>query len=131
MPRSTTTLPQFQEYVWNQLPERQRERAGREMVNDLVAVVVQEWPDDQLSQSSSGGDMEAATLGELRKTVTRHMQLMYGDKEDEKYGFAWVIILQIILPIVINKVLEWWRKRKENQGRIRIWRRKWVNGTEE
>lgn len=131
MARGTTTLPQFQDYIWSQLPERQRERAGREVVNDLVAAAVQEWPDDQLSQSTSGDELEIATLTELRKTVTRHMQLMYGEKASGEYGMIWLIVLQIVLPIVIDKILEWWRKRKENRGRIRIWRRKWVNGTEE
>lgn len=129
MARSTTTLPQFQDYIWSQIPERQRERAGREMVNDLVAVAVQEWPDELLSQANPGDEVEAAALGQLQKNIDRHMELTYGSKQD--YGMVWIILLQILGPIVIKLILEWWRKRKENRGRIRIWRRKWVNGTEE
>lgn len=129
MARSTTTLPQFQEWVWEQIPVRQREKAGREMVYDMVAVAVQEWPDDELSQSGEGDEIEQEAVAKLKKTIARHLQLVYGEGKDE-YGTIWLLVLQILLPIVISKMLEWWRKRKENRGRIRIWRRKWVNGTE-
>lgn len=129
MARATTTLPQFQEYVWSQLPERQRERVGKEAIYDLVAVAVQEWPDETLSQSSPGDEIEREAIDGLRKNVARHMELVYGGRQD--YGMIWIILLQVFLPIVIEKILEWWRKRKENRGRIRIWRRKWVNGADE
>lgn len=129
MARSTTTLPQFQEYIWSKLPEPQRNRAGKEAVYDLVAVAVQEWPDELLSQSSPGDEIEVTALDKLRKNIDRHMELTYGSKDE--YGMIWIVLLQILGPIVINLILEWWRKRKENRGRIRIWRRKWVNGTEE
>jgi hypothetical protein len=131
MSRPTTSFPQFQDYIWSQIPERQRDRVGREMVNDLVSVVVQEWPDEQLSQANPKGSAELEALGELRKTAARHLQLAYGDEKASEMSLVWMFLLQFILPIVLEKTLEWWRKRKENRGRIRIWRRKWVNDTEE
>lgn len=126
MADSTATLQQFQEFVWDRLP-LQRHKLGREVVNDVIAVAVQEWPDELLSQSKSGDSIELEAVQGLKQSVRRHMELVYGE---EKFGSFWIIALQIMLPIIIDQMLRWWRRRKENRGRIRIWRRKWVDGTE-
>lgn len=98
---------------------------GREGVYDAVAVCVQEWPDDVFCQTKSGDTGEVVATGELIKTVKRHMALTYGE---QKFGTIWLLALQILLPIIVDQILRWWRRRKENQGKLRIWRRKWVNG---
>lgn len=120
----TKTLPQFQEYIWHHLPMR-KHMAGKEAVFDAVAVAVQEWPDEIISACKPGSDGETLATEELIKTVKRHMTLAYGEN---KFGVVWIIALQILLPIMIDLILKWWRRRKENQGRLRLWRRKWVNG---
>lgn len=124
MPPRTTTLPQFQEYIWDQLPY-QRGLLGREALCDVVAIAVQEWPDDELSDTKSGDTGEIKAQGQLTANIRRHLILTYGQ---EKFDAMWVIALQILLPIIIDQMLKWWRRRKENRGRIRIWRRKWTDG---
>lgn len=126
MARPTTTLSQFQEFLWEELPY-QRGMLGGEVVRDVIAVAVQEWPDEQLSSAKPGSPDEDVIKAKLREDICRHMRLVYGD---EKFGTLWLLALQILLPIIIDQMLKWWRKRKENKGRIRIWRRKWINGTE-
>lgn len=123
----TTTLLQFQDYIWAGLPF-QRSMAGREVVRDVVSAAVQEWPDELLSSAKAGSDEETALIQKLTEDVRRHLQLVYGD---EKFGSLWIIALQLLLPIIINQMLMWWRRRKEHKGRVRIWRRKWINGTTE
>ena len=99
--------------------------AGKEAVFDAIAVAVQEWPDEALSSCKSGETGEVIATDELVKSVKRHMTLAYGEK---KFGSLWIVALQLLLPIIVDQMLRWWRRRKDNQGRIRIWRRKWVNG---
>ena len=53
MATRTTTLPQFQEYVWELLPH-QRSMLGREAVFDAINVAIQEWPDELLCGCKSG-----------------------------------------------------------------------------
>lgn len=120
----TKTLPQFQEYIWQHLPMR-KHMAGKEAVFDAVAVAVQEWPDDELSACKAGDKGETVATEQVISNVKRHMTLAYGEK---KFGVLWMVALQILLPIIIDQILKWWRRRKENQGRLRLWRRKWVNG---
>jgi hypothetical protein len=126
MPLPTKTLPQFQDFVWEQLPF-QRGMLGKEVISDVLAVAVQEWPDDALSGCAAGSSEEKEILEQLKGDVRRHLLLTYGS---EKFGSIWIIALQILLPIIIDQMVKWWRRRKEHRGRIRIWRRKWVNGSE-
>lgn len=127
MPLPTRTLEQLQEWVWSELPVR-KNVAGKEAVCDAVSAAVHEWPDEELSSSPAGGEREMAAMLGLSKSVRRHMALVYGEKQ---FGSMWVIALQILLPLIVDLVLKWWRRRKEHRARIRVWRRKWVNGSEQ
>lgn len=116
-----STLNQFQQYVWEQLPPR-REVAGREVVSDLVALAIQEWPADVLSQAEPGSPEEREALRGLLVSMKRQAEFMYGQKQ---FAGLWIIALQILLPIIVKMILEWWRKRKDNRRRLLMWRRKW------
>lgn len=115
------TLQQFQNYVWEQLPPR-RTAAGREVVSDLVALAVQEWPVEALSTVEPGSKEEAKALRDAAVSIKRQAEFMYGQK---RFAGLWVIALQILIPIIVQKMLEWWRRRKDNQRRLLSWRRKW------
>lgn len=117
------TLPMMQEYIWECLPMR-KYMAGREAVFDTVMVLVQEWPDDMLAHTKSGDTGEVIAKGELEKSVRRHLTLTYGEK---KFGTLWIVALQILLPIIIDLLLDWWRRRKDHRGWLRMWRRRWVS----
>lgn len=124
MPSPTRTLEQFQEWVWSELPVR-KNLAGREAVFDAVSAAIHEWPDDELSSLSGGSDQEMACMLQLTKSVRRHLAFVYGDRH---FASIWVPALQILLPLIVDLILKWWRRRKEHRGRLRMWRRKWVNG---
>lgn len=126
MPLPTRTLEQLQAWVWSELPVR-KNLAGKEAVFDAVSAAVHEWPDELLSSSPAGSDQEMAAMLSLSKSVRRHMALVYGEKQ---FGSIWIVALQILLPLIVDLILKWWRRRKEHRARIRMWRRKWVNGTE-
>jgi len=117
------TFQDFQEQIWQDLPVR-KHAIGKEAVFDCLAIIVQEWPDDTLIHTKSGDTGEVVATQELIKTVRRHLVLTYGE---QKFGSLWLIALQILLPIIVDQVLRWWRRRRDNQGRLRVWRRKWVS----
>lgn len=122
--RQIKTFQDFQEQIWTELPLR-KHALGKEVVFDCIAVIAQEWPDEVLCQTKSGDTGEVIATEELMKTVKRHMTLTYGE---QRFGSLWLLALQMILPIIVDQILRWWRRRKDNQGKLRIWRRKWVNG---
>lgn len=124
MPHPTRTLEQFQEWIWSELPVR-KNLAGKEAVFDAISAAVHEWPDEDISGFSAGSDQEMASMLKLSRSVRRHMALVYGDN---KFASIWVPALQILLPLIVDLILKWWRRRKEHRARLRMWRRKWVNG---
>jgi hypothetical protein len=115
------TLQQFQSYIWEQLPPR-RTAAGREVVADIVALAVQEWPVEELSTADPGSKEEAKALREAVASIKRQAEFMYGQK---RFAGLWIIALQILVPIIVQHMLEWWRRRKDNKRRLLSWRRKW------
>lgn len=127
MARRTTSLPLLQEYLWDQLPE-ERQAVGRTVVNDLINVLVQEWPDEQLSGLNPENYAGSQPLVDLTKSVRRHLRLVYGSAD---FDSMLLIAIQILLPILITQLLDWWKRRKENRARLRRWRRGWVNGQAE
>lgn len=121
MGEHTATLGQFQQFVWDRLPPR-REVAGREMVNDLVALAIQEWPVDLLSQSDPNSAAELAALRQVIISMKRQAEFIYGQK---RFAGVWFVALQILIPVIVQVILDWWKKRKVNRSRLTLWRRKW------
>jgi hypothetical protein len=114
-------MGQFQAFVWSELPPR-RSRLGREMVADIVALAVQEWPSELLSQCDALSAEETKALADLAENIKRQAQLLYGER---KFRSLWIIALQLLLPLILEVILAWWRDRKVNRGKITLWRRHW------
>jgi hypothetical protein len=112
----------LQQYVWERLPAR-KHALGREVVFDCVAVAVQEWPGGILENTKSGDTGEVIATRELARSVRRHLVLTYGEN---RFGSLWFLALQVLLPVLIDVMLRWWRSRKENRARLRYWQADWV-----
>lgn len=117
----TTTLKQFQQYVWDQLPPR-RLKAGQEVVGDIVALAIQEWPVDLLVKYENNPEERDEILRKLALSIKRQAEFVYGQK---RFAGLWIAALQILIPIIVQIILDWWLKRKDNQARLIIWRRRW------
>jgi len=111
----------FQQAIWKQLPKR-KWLAGQDRVNDCIAIVVQEWPDEQFALAESSGGDRKAVERELARQVKRHLALAYGD---EDFGFIWAIILQAVLTQLIVLIFQWWKDRKENRMALLKWQQFW------
>jgi hypothetical protein len=111
----------FQQAIWKQLPKR-KWLAGQDRVNDCIAIVVQEWPDEQFALAESSGGDRKTVERELARQVKRHLALAYGD---EDFGFIWAIILQAVLTQLIVLIFQWWKDRKENRMALLKWQQVW------
>lgn len=119
---STSTLSQFQRFVWESLPIR-REAIDHEFVDDLVLIAVQQWPSEELSQAPPGSEEEAELLRRLQWDIRRMLELTYGQ---ERFNGYWILGARAMIPLAAEVILKWWRRRKTNQAQIGIWRRRWV-----
>jgi hypothetical protein len=125
MVKEDATYAKFQQQVWDALPLRKL-LAGRERVNDCLAILVQEWPDDQFAQSDAADrKAEGIVVRGLMQSVKRHLHLAYGEKE---FGFIWTIILQALIWEIIKLILQWWREKKDNRVAMLQWQKQWREG---
>lgn len=113
----------FRSYIWDRLPAV-KHKAGQDVVNDLIDAAVAEFPADEYAQSQSGDTGEIRASEELAKSMKRHSAVLYGDK----FGSLWIIALQILIPIIIDLLIAWWRRDTKNRKRLAIWRRNWRDG---
>lgn len=118
----TSTIQQFQKYVWDGLPAR-REVVGREMVDDIVLLSIQLWPVEHLSQSDPNSQEQVVILAALAADVRRILELIYG--EERFRGYRTLGVGPTIMR-VIELVYGWWHRRKDNRAKVNTWRRKWV-----
>lgn len=123
MAKTTATLPQFQQYVWELLPIR-KEAIGRELIDDVVIAAVQFWPNEELSQIEADSEAEQAELRKVAWSVRRVLEFTYGQERFQGY---WLLGARFLIPAVLEITRIWWRRRKDNRAKIAIWRRKWTN----
>jgi hypothetical protein len=118
----TSTIQQFQRYVWESLPPR-REVIGREMVDDVVLVAIQLWPVEYLSQSDTKSQEQAVILAALSADVRRILEAVYGEERFRGYR---MLGLTPMAMTVIGVMHGWWHRRKDNRAKMNTWRRRWV-----
>ena len=117
----TSTIRQFQDYMWNSLPVR-RAAVGREVIDDVVLLAIQFWPVEELSQAAPRSKEEFVSLADLADDIRRVFVLVYGL---ERVEALLLLGLDKINPLVIDNLCDWWRRRKDNRAKLIIWRRRW------
>lgn len=123
MSKSTATLPQFQSYMWELLPAR-REALGREVIDDIVILAVQFWPNEELSSTVPDTEAEAELLRSTAWAIRRVLEFVYGEV---RFQGVWLLGANVMVPKILDLMLAWWRRRKDNRAKVAIWRRKWTN----
>ena len=121
MDNCISTLDQFKNHIWDALPPR-RKAAGREVVGDLVTIAVQEWPDEALEKAEPDSAKEFEAIREVIISMKRQSEFLYGQR---KFAGLWMVALQILIPIIVQAILDWWRERNIHRQRLNLWRRRW------
>ena len=116
----TSSLPHFQRFVWESLPLR-KEAVGQEIVYDAILLAIQFWPVEPLSQVES--KQEPVVLNVLCRDIRRVLCVLYGEERLQGY---WILGMHALAPEIVRVIHGWWKRRKDNQAKIVMWRRKWV-----
>ena len=119
----TTTLQQFQIYVWESLPVR-KVMVGKDVIDDIVTIIVQQWPAEELSERARNSEQETELMLALIWDVRRMAALLYGDV---RFDALLNSGLSTLIPAAVEVTRVWWRHRKTNRAKVGIWRRKWSN----
>lgn len=115
-------IDDIQDMVWERMGLR-KFAAGREGVNDLVAVAVQEWPAERLVGAKSGSTAELLAIDQLKDAMKRHIQLTHG--HEPRFGFIWTLLLGVLISEIVKILLAWWLNSDSNRQSILRIRRRW------
>jgi hypothetical protein len=118
---STSTLNQLQVYIWNGLPVRKK-AIDKEMLDDVIMTAIQVWPIDTLAQTEKQSKEELVALSDVCADIKRILSFVYGESRFNGY---WRIGLDTLMPQTVSIMCEWWKTRKDNRAKLRLWRKKW------
>ena len=119
---STSNVKQFQQYMWDSLPVR-RIAVGREAVDDVSLLAIQLWPVEELCQTDRCSKEEVVILADLACDIRRIMCFVYGV---DAFEGLWLIGMRQIMPQLLDNMVDWWRRRKDNRAKVVLWRRRWM-----
>lgn len=100
--------------VRRDLPLRAR-LVGRERLDDIVRIAVQEWPIGSLN-SAAQFDKE---MENLRASVSRTYEAVHGS--DRQFGFLWQFVIGAVISAILERILEWWVSSIVNREQVVAW----------
>jgi len=113
------TLTDLQSQCWAALPPLRKRLVGRETVDDIVELAVQNWEGEYLNACQDNAQRQvyvSALLGHIR----RCHQVASG-KDATEYGFLWVILLQAVAVAAVQWLVKWWLDRRANRALMTVW----------
>ena len=100
--------------VRRDLPLRAR-LVGRERLDDIVRMAVQEWPCDRL-HSAAQFDKE---MENLRVAVSRTYEAVHGS--DKRFGFLWQFVIGAVISAILERILDWWTASIVHREQVVAW----------
>ena len=113
------TFADLQAECWAALPPLRKRIAGRDTVNAIVQIAVENWAGDYLN-ACQDNDQRQVYVHALLGHVKRCHQVESG-KEPAEYGFLWAILLQAVAVAVIQWLVKWWLDRRANRALMTVW----------
>jgi hypothetical protein len=109
----------LREYVWRRLGPR-KFVAGRQMVNDLVDLTVENWEPDAIDNAKDAAELELVKTSILQSVKRMHQAC--GEYGNAEYGFIWVILIQALASLVVQLIVHWWFKSSSNRKAMMEWK---------
>lgn len=108
-----TSEQEIRDSIWNSLPPVRRKVVGRERVDDLITMAVENCP-----LELCGLKEQEVVLAVWSQSVKRGYCLIYGD--DKTFEPLFWILIGPIVQIILKKILEYWFS---DEGLISEWKR--------
>lgn len=116
------TIEDLQEKIWDELPILRKNLVGRDRVDDLVLVAVEQAPVEFIGHThpdSSEGEVLSKAWGQ---SIKRSYCLLYGE-ESEFSPIFWLLVSPV-LQAVVRRLLEWWWDSPRNRVLMAGWKRR-------
>jgi hypothetical protein len=111
------TIEDFQEKIWHELPFVRRNLVGRDRVDDLIWVAIENCPVEFMGHVDPHSNEQAVVSKAWEQSTKRGYCLLYGNP------IIW-ILLSPILQSLIKRLWDWWFSSPQNRILIAGWKRR-------
>jgi hypothetical protein len=118
------TIGEVQEWTWKQLPYVRRNILGRDRVNDLVAVAIEQAPVDLFRHVTGNANSQEIVLVAWGQSVKRTYCLMRGGPDEKQFGPIFWLLIGPILQMILTKLLDWYFRSPKNAVLLKGWKRR-------
>jgi hypothetical protein len=117
-----TRIEDFQKSVWAEIPAFRRAILGRERVNDLVSIAVEQCPLDLCGHVTRGTNGCEVLMAAWGQNVKRAYSLVYAGDE-YRFGPLFWILISPVMTFIMEKILDWFFSSKSRRNTLAKWKR--------
>lgn len=113
------TIEDLQSRIWGDLPPLRKNLVGRDRVDDLVLIAVEQSPIEFISHLKPGsGECEVFSAA-WGQSVKRGYCLLYPEM-----GPIFWLLISPVLQAILRRLLEWWWESSNNRILLAGWKRR-------
>jgi hypothetical protein len=116
------TIDELKELAWLELPVLRRNLVGRDRIDELVTIAVEQCPIQFIEHVSDGGCQRDVILSAWGQSVKKGHCLLHGENNVTFGPLFWVLVGPL-LQIMLKKLLEWWFESSRNKLLMAGWQR--------
>lgn len=115
------TQRELRDQLWSELPVVRRNLIGREKVDDMITIAIEQCPLEFFQHVSQGSNEQDVALAAWGQSVKRGYGLLYG--EEAQFGPLFWILVSPLIQYLLKRLLEWWFESRANRVKMAGWRR--------
>ena len=96
----------LRESLWKSVPPARRLLVGRERIDDIITMAIENAPIEHINLVGSPGPEQDVVLKAWENDVKRCYCLVCGD--EVTFGPLFWILIGPIVQIMLKKIIEWW-----------------------
>ena len=115
------TQQELRDQLWRELPVLRRNIVGRERVDDMITIAIEQSPLESLLHASQGSNEQNVALEAWGQSVRLGYGLLYG--EESQFGPLFWILVSPLIQYLIQRLMEWWFESHANRVKMAGWRK--------
>jgi hypothetical protein len=120
------TQQELRGQLWRELPVLRRSLVGREKVDDIITIAIEQCPLEFFQHISQGSNEQGVVLAAWGQSVNRGYRLLYG--EEAQFGPLFWILISPLIQYLLKRLLEWWFESRANRVKMAGWQKELTSG---
>jgi len=121
------TIRELQESIWKELPVIRRTLIGRERINDLIVVSIEQSPVELFRHITTANNSQEIVLAAWGQSVKRGYCLLHESTDEKHFGPIFWLLIGPMLQILLARLLDWYFRSPKNAVLMKGWKRNLTN----